>query len=743
MIGNLYKQSKQVFLRQVIFMMQWKTTEKSKEICKIVSAENGSSSRFLVAPCDTAYLEQPPSLGERYDVLELIGSGGMGTVWKVEDKVLNQFFAVKILRPEVLADEIARKRFEREALLAAELTHTNIAAVFGHGIDEIDRPYIIMHYAGGETLSQILQKEGPFPRERAKEIFSQLCAALSHCHMKGVIHRDIKPSNIIVEKTEFGDKVHLIDFGIAKSAYDNFASTDALTQSIDLFGSPQYMSPEHFLGSDVTAQSDIYSLGCVFYEMLVGHPPFTETHPVKLILQHSGEMPDLSKIPSDLQSIVYSCLAKEPMNRPNGADGLIKNLAENEKEVYGDSGAVEILHEVFAGILVFMLNVSGFWPNPVANITAVFLIVIVWSYCAFTNTQNAARTVNSRKNELVLFLAAFSSILLLPLNVLPQLHLQEILATPAAFLVAWLISKNKTMFYYEKLAAAIFSERLLPPSTIWKLGSPRMANFLFGSILLYITAQLTCWSVYCLCCYDYGINFVALHWLSSVSQLAMIGPLIVLRLITDCHTSLIKPKASLCRTAKLAGLTSAFSIVGTLVVLSALWQPGMVEIVRQRMLSTSEESSATNFRIRKEAFNTPNTVAGNMAKVDAIYGLWQLEIHRPETIKLSNEIVFGELKKDPALLAEAIRQNIQLQPFSDKNWQAVSPQVDLALANLEKAKQMSLLDFVRYYCIHDRFEDKAKIAKSFYQFATTYKDAERMSRAKAIMDQWSKSRGVL
>lgn len=311
-------------------------------------SRNGSFTSFLFAanrcscagkPHDTASLivesaeasAQPeeidypgaPQLGERYTVLEKIGEGGMGTVWKVHDNVLQQQLAVKLLRPDLVRDENSVRRFEKEASLAIELTHANIAAVFGPGRDNCGQPYILMGFVKGESLASVLAREGKLETERALEIAGQVCAGLSHAHMKGLIHRDIKPSNIIIEKTESGaDLVHIVDFGIAKSVYDDVRSTQALTETEAVFGSPQYMSPEQCVGAQVSIQSDLYSLGCVLYEMLRGRPPFLSQNTVKLIISHLNEPVDFSDIPQRLQSILRSCLAKEATKRPSSADEL-------------------------------------------------------------------------------------------------------------------------------------------------------------------------------------------------------------------------------------------------------------------------------------------------------------------------------------------------------------------------------------------------------------------------------------
>lgn len=281
-------------------------------VTEVQRTEDSAESK--VAECTLP--QETPVLGARYDVLDFVGSGGMGTVWKVYDKELKETFAIKVLKPELLADDVSLKRFQQEARLATDLTHANIAAIFGPGEDTEGRPYIIMRYVEGESLADILKREGKLEPERAMDIFWQIHAALTHSHMKGIIHRDIKPSNIIISRTESGgDMVNIIDFGIAKSIYEEVSKTQALTKAIDVFGSPQYMSPEQLLGKEVGPASDFYSLGCVLHEMFTGNPPFQSDNPVELLVLQLNETADLSGIPAQYAETLGICLEKAPLNR--------------------------------------------------------------------------------------------------------------------------------------------------------------------------------------------------------------------------------------------------------------------------------------------------------------------------------------------------------------------------------------------------------------------------------------------
>lgn len=257
-----------------------------------------------------------PDFGERYSILEFLGAGGTGSVWKVHDKLLDETLAIKVLHEELLSNKKSIQRITQEARLAMELTHANIAAVFGATQDAIGRPCVIMRYVEGESLLKILAREGKLEMSRAEDIYLQIRDALAHSHAKGVVHRDIKPSNIIISQTKSGsDIVSIIDFGIAKSIYGEVQSAEAITSHGVIVGSPQYISPEQLLGQEITPASDLYSLGCVYYQMLAGHPPFTLVNPVLLVLQHINDEPDLECIPKAKRAEIGTLLQKDPKNR--------------------------------------------------------------------------------------------------------------------------------------------------------------------------------------------------------------------------------------------------------------------------------------------------------------------------------------------------------------------------------------------------------------------------------------------
>jgi serine/threonine-protein kinase len=258
------------------------------------------------------------TLNDRYYVLEKIGSGGMATVYKAKDTMLDRVVAVKVLHPAHLDDEDSVRKFRREARAAGSLSHYNIVGVFDVGLHE-EIHYIVMELAEGKTLKEYITEKGKLSEEETIEITLQICNALSHAHKNGVIHRDIKPQNIILNK-EGNAKV--ADFGIARAV-----SADTLTKTEDIYGSVRYFSPEQAGGENVDHRTDMYSLGIVMYEMLTGELPYKGDTPIEWALKHINEEPTpirkvLPEIDSDLADIVMKTLSKRPDDRFETIDEL-------------------------------------------------------------------------------------------------------------------------------------------------------------------------------------------------------------------------------------------------------------------------------------------------------------------------------------------------------------------------------------------------------------------------------------
>ena len=254
-------------------------------------------------------------LGGRYQLTRRIAGGGMGEVWEATDEVLDRRVAVKILRREYADDATFLERFRAEARHAASLSHAGIAAVFDYGEDD-GSPFIVMELVEGESLADVLVREGKLSPERTLGIVAQSAHALQAAHDGGVIHRDVKPGNLLV--TADGT-VKVTDFGIARAT-----NAVPLTRTGAIMGTAYYISPEQASGQPVTPSSDLYSLGIVAYECLSGRRPFAGHTPVSVALaQVSEEPPALPDgVPAPVAALVMRMLAKDPQDRPPSAGAL-------------------------------------------------------------------------------------------------------------------------------------------------------------------------------------------------------------------------------------------------------------------------------------------------------------------------------------------------------------------------------------------------------------------------------------
>ncbi len=270
----------------------------------------------------------PQHLSDRYELGEILGFGGMSEVHIARDTRLHRDVAVKVLRADLARDPSFYLRFRREAQNAAALNHPAIVAVYDTGEAETPNgplPYIVMEYVDGVTLRDIVHTEGPIPPTRAIEIIADACQALNFSHQHGIVHRDVKPANIMISKA---NAVKVMDFGIARALAD---TGNSVTQTAAVIGTAQYLSPEQARGETVDARSDVYSLGCVLYEILTGEPPFIGDSPVAVAYQHVREDPVAPSsrhtgISPELDAVVLKALAKNPDNRYQTAADMRTDL---------------------------------------------------------------------------------------------------------------------------------------------------------------------------------------------------------------------------------------------------------------------------------------------------------------------------------------------------------------------------------------------------------------------------------
>src|ERR1700756_4436109 len=233
-------------------------------------------------------MTQPRLLGDRYELEGVVGRGGMAEVYRARDLRLDRVVAVKTLREDLARDQTFQARFRREAQSAAPLNPPSIVAVYDTGEDNTGMshvPFIVMEYVDGRTIRDLLRDDRRLLPERALEITDGVLRALDYSHRAGIVHRDIKPGNVMLNRQ---GEIKVMDFGIARAVSD---SQLTMTQTAQVIGTAQYLSPEQARGERVDARSDLYSTGCLMYELLTGRPPFTGDSPVAIAYQHVRENP--------------------------------------------------------------------------------------------------------------------------------------------------------------------------------------------------------------------------------------------------------------------------------------------------------------------------------------------------------------------------------------------------------------------------------------------------------------------
>jgi len=352
------------------------------------------------APTELAPISQTRELvpgttfARRYQVIEDLGKGGMGRVYKVLDTEVKEKLALKLLNPEIASDERTIERFRNELKLARTVSHRNICRMYDLGREE-GTYFITMEYVSGEDLKSLIHRIGALPVGKAVTIARQVCEGLAEAHRLGIVHRDLKPHNIMIDRE---GNARIMDFGIARSI-----SAKGITGAGTMIGTPEYMSPEQVEGKDVDPRSDIYSLGIVLFEMLTGRLPFEGDTPLSVAVKQKSEAPpDPRKlnpqIPEDLKHAVLKCLEKSREKRFQNADTLLAELAKVERTLPTTTQPLPIRKTLTSKQITVWLPSKKFWI-PALVILAAVLAFIVWQFIPERQASKRSIAVIGFKNQ--------------------------------------------------------------------------------------------------------------------------------------------------------------------------------------------------------------------------------------------------------------------------------------------------------------------------------------------------------
>jgi serine/threonine protein kinase/Tfp pilus assembly protein PilF len=309
------------------------------------------------------------TFARRYQIIEDLGRGGMGRVYKVFDTEVREKMALKLLHPDIAADERTIERFRNELKLARAISHRNVCRMFDLGREE-GTYYITMEYVSGEDLKSLIHRIGALPVGKAVSIGKQVCEGLSEARRLGVVHRDLKPQNIMIDRE---GNARIMDFGIARSL-----TARGITGAGVMIGTPEYMSPEQVDGKEADPRSDIYSLGIILFEMLTGHVPFEGDTPLSVAVKQKSERPPdprsiNAQIPDELGRIILKCLEKPKEKRYQSSDEVLTELARIEKDLPTTSQPLPIRKTLTSKQITVQFNLKkALWP-----IAALIVLLIV------------------------------------------------------------------------------------------------------------------------------------------------------------------------------------------------------------------------------------------------------------------------------------------------------------------------------------------------------------------------------
>src|SRR5438876_2692591 len=295
----------------------------SSDAATIADPGSPASARFQSEVLSSSTIFSPGTLlGSRYQILKILGQGGMGAVYQARDQELDRIIALKLIRPELASNPGILQRFKQELILSRHVTHENVVRIFDLGEAEGTK-FITMEFVEGEDLRSVLRHHGKFSAKEAVTIIQQICRALEAAHAEGVIHRDLKPQNIMRDPH---GRIVVMDFGLARSL-----EFDGMTQTGALVGTLEYMSPEQALGTVLDQRSDLFAVGLIFYELLTGKAPYKADTAIASLMKRTQERATPASdvdnsVPKSLSAIVGKCLEREPKHRFSGTPDLLREL---------------------------------------------------------------------------------------------------------------------------------------------------------------------------------------------------------------------------------------------------------------------------------------------------------------------------------------------------------------------------------------------------------------------------------
>jgi serine/threonine protein kinase/Tfp pilus assembly protein PilF len=343
---------------------------------KLTPQEEIFSSRAATLQAPKEELSIGSTFAERYQVIEELGKGGMGRVYKVVDTKIKEKIALKLLNPKVAADESTIERFRNELKFARKISHRNVCRMYDFS-EEKGTPYITMEYVSGEDLKSTIRRVGQLSAGKAIFIARQVCEGLTEAHRLGVVHRDLKPRNIMIDKE---GNARIMDFGIARSI-----KTKGITDEGVIVGTPEYMSPEQVEGKKVDHRSDIYSLGIILYEMLTGRVPFDGDTPISIAVKQKTEpAPDPRKInaniPEDLSHLILKCMEKNNENRYQSAEELLADLSKIEKGIPATEKVLPKRRTTTSKEITVTFSLKKLFIPALVFIAIIIIGIILWRF---------------------------------------------------------------------------------------------------------------------------------------------------------------------------------------------------------------------------------------------------------------------------------------------------------------------------------------------------------------------------